>query len=95
MEASEQNTQELSIIHSVFSLLLGANVSSVCADDPATNCYQLSKLLSICSDIPHAKNVCRKYCGLCSLGMYGFVAAVGVIKALRFEAKRRTFLRWQ
>ena len=41
---------------------------SVCTDDPNTNCTQLAKLLDICSDVPHAKTVCRKYCGLCPLG---------------------------
>ena len=39
-----------------------------CVDDPATNCTHMSNLINICSDILHAKNVCRKHCGLCSLG---------------------------
>ena len=48
----------------------GMNVSRICADDPASNCSHLSEVLNICSDIPHAKTVCRKFCGLCALGMY-------------------------
>lgn len=38
-----------------------------CVDDPSYNCAQISTIFNICSDIHHAKRVCREFCGLCDV----------------------------
>jgi hypothetical protein len=37
-------------------------------DDVKVDCAYLNAMFNICKDIQHSKNVCPKFCGLCTLG---------------------------
>lgn len=41
--------------------------TDACQDSPGFNCELVSATFNICTDIHHAKSVCRKWCGLCDL----------------------------
>ncbi|XP_053376486.1 uncharacterized protein LOC123534263 [Mercenaria mercenaria] len=40
---------------------------SWCEDSKGANCPLLDSALNLCSDIPKAKRICRKYCNLCNV----------------------------
>ncbi|XP_053375577.1 scavenger receptor cysteine-rich type 1 protein M130-like isoform X1 [Mercenaria mercenaria] len=40
---------------------------SWCEDSKGANCPLLDSALNLCSDIPKAKTICRKYCNLCNV----------------------------
>lgn len=43
--------------------------ADACEDKPGHDCVQLISLFrGMCQDIHHAKLICRKTCGLCTLG---------------------------
>ena len=50
-----------------------------CTDDLGQNCSRLSAVLNVCSDPHHAKDVCRKYCGLCDMGEFALLIAANNI----------------
>ncbi|XP_052814185.1 thrombospondin-1-like [Mya arenaria] len=40
---------------------------SACVDSVTVDCALLHSLFNVCSDVQHAKSVCPRFCGLCSL----------------------------
>ncbi|XP_060594094.1 A disintegrin and metalloproteinase with thrombospondin motifs adt-1-like [Ruditapes philippinarum] len=40
---------------------------TTCMDDVKVDCAYLNAMFNICKDIQHSKNVCPKFCGLCTL----------------------------
>ncbi|XP_053390727.1 uncharacterized protein LOC128553573 [Mercenaria mercenaria] len=40
---------------------------AACIDDVKVDCALMNTIFNICQDIHHAKTVCSKFCGLCSL----------------------------
>ncbi|XP_052814164.1 uncharacterized protein LOC128241260 [Mya arenaria] len=40
---------------------------TACIDSASVDCALLNSLLNVCTDVDHAKTICPKYCGLCSL----------------------------
>ena len=47
-----------------------SNNPNDCADDQDFNCAQVANVFNICADPHHAQTVCRKFCGICSLGKH-------------------------
>ena len=44
--------------------------ATACIDDDKVDCAYLNAMFDICKDVNHSKNVCPKFCGLCTLGMF-------------------------
>ncbi|XP_060551735.1 thrombospondin-1-like, partial [Ruditapes philippinarum] len=43
------------------------NKPTTCIDDVKVDCAYMNAMFDICKDVNHSKNVCPKFCGLCTL----------------------------